>query len=354
LGTARTGDGGNGGLAGLMLARLFPDRFILILFALIGLATVLPAQGQWLALASTISNIAIFSLFFFHGLRLSHQAVWGGVRHWRLQLAVLAMSFALIPVMGLALSRAAPNMLGADLWTGILFLCMLPSTVQAAIASASMARGNVAASVVAAAISNLLAVVLTPLLFALIARVTGGEGDMSAVGRIMTLLLLPFILGQLARGMLGKWAERRRAWIGKLDRTTIAITVYVAFSAAVIEGLWTRLDLAEFIRLSIVVVILLALAFGASWALGKALGLAREDRVSLFFSGAHKSLATGAPMARILFPAAQAGVIIIPLMLYHQLQLIVSAWIASRWVHEKGREELASTPSPLGANSKDR
>jgi solute carrier family 10 (sodium/bile acid cotransporter), member 7 len=314
-----------------VLARLIPDRFILILLAVIVAASLLPARGTGLVAVSALSNIAIFSLFFFHGLRLAHEAVWAGLKHWRLQAAVLAFSFGAIPLFGLSLSALMPNMLSPALWMGVFFLCVLPSTVQAAIASSSMAKGNVAASVIAAALSNLSAVVLTPLAFAALAHIGGGAGDMSAIGRIATMLLLPFIMGQFARRWLAGWAERHRLWIGRLDRLTIVITVYVAFSAAVNEGLWGRLDGGEMLRLLLIVFILLGAAFAGTWLIGRALGFSREDRVTLFFSGAHKSLATGAPMARILFPAAQAGMIVIPLMLYHQLQLMISAMIAARW-----------------------
>ena len=313
-----------------MLARLIPDKFILLLLATIGVATLFPAQGRGLAVVSTIANIAIFSLFFFHGLRLSHEAVWAGLKHWRLQLAVLVFGFGALPLLGLSVSVLAPDFLSAELWLGVLFLCVLPSTVQSAIAASSMAQGNVAASVIAAALSNLSGVILTPLIFAALAQVGGAGGDLSTIGRIAGLLLLPFALGQVARYWLAAWAERHRVWIGRLDRTTILITVYVAFSAAVVDGLWARLDGEEMLRLFAVVCVLLGAAMGGAWALGGALGLAREDRITLLFSGAQKSLATGAPMARILFPAAQAGMIVIPLMLYHQLQLTVSAWIAAR------------------------
>lgn len=313
-----------------MLSRLIPDKFILLLLATIGVATLFPAQGRGLSVVSTIANIAIFSLFFFHGLRLSHEAVWAGLKHWRLQLAVLVFGFGALPLLGLSVSVLAPDFLSAELWLGVLFLCVLPSTVQSAIAASSMAQGNVAASVIAAALSNLSGVILTPLIFAALAQVGGAGGDLSTIGRIAGLLLLPFALGQVARFWLAAWAERHRVWIGRLDRTTILITVYVAFSAAVVDGLWAQLDGAEMLRLLAVVCVLLSLAMGGAWALGGALGLAREDRITLLFSGAQKSLATGAPMARILFPAAQAGMIVIPLMLYHQLQLTVSAWIAAR------------------------
>lgn len=313
-----------------MLDRFLPDRFLVLLLVIIGLATAFPARGTAVPLVSGLSNIAIFSLFFFHGLRIAPESVWAGLRHWRLQLGVLTYVYAVMPLLALSAAWLMPSLLPDDLWIGVFFLAALPSTVQAAIAYASMAGGNVAASVIAAAVSNLAGVVLTPIILALLAQAGGGSTDLSAVGRIAGLLLLPFALGQLARVRLVAWADRHRAWIARLDRTTILITVYVAFSAAVVDGLWQRLDGGDLLRLFALVSILLAVALSGSWMLGGALGLSRDDRITLMFSGAHKSLATGAPMARILFPAAQAGLIVLPLMLYHQLQLTVSAWIAAR------------------------
>ena len=313
-----------------MLARLIPDRFILLLLGVIIAASVLPARGEAFSIVSIVSNIAIFTLFFFHGVRLSREAVWAGIRHWRLQLAVVAFTFAALPFAGLSLSLLMPSLLTPGLWIGVLFLCALPSTVQAAISSSSMAGGNVAASVVAAALSNIVGVVLTPLIVAGVASVSGAGVGLGSIGKIAGLLLLPFVLGQIAHGWFGVWAERHKLWIGRMDRLTIILAVYVAFSAAVVDGLWHRLTITEFGPLLLIVCGLLAFAFTATWWMGGALGFGRADRITLLYSGSHKTLATGAPMARILFPGAEAGLIIIPLMLYHQLQLIISAWLAAR------------------------
>jgi solute carrier family 10 (sodium/bile acid cotransporter), member 7 len=310
--------------------RFVPDRFILILIGTIGLASIFPATGRALEAVGLLSNAAIFALFFFHGLRLSHSSVWAGMKQWRYQLLILAFSFGVMPLAGLALATLFPAVLSAGLWVGELFLCALPSTVQSAIAYSSLAKGNVAASLIAAALSNLIGVVLTPLIVALMLRVSGAEVGLVAIIKIAGLLLLPFLLGQVSQRWLVHWAERHKTWIGRMDKLTIALAVYAAFSAASAEGVWARLAMAELAATMLVVALLLGFACLASWALGGALGLSREDRITLLFSGSHKTLATGAPMARILFPGAQAGLIIIPLMLYHQLQLIVSAWLAAR------------------------
>jgi solute carrier family 10 (sodium/bile acid cotransporter), member 7 len=313
-----------------MLRRIMPDPFILILVATIAAATLYPAHGRGLVLISHVANAAIFSLFFFHGLRLERRAVWDGLKHWRLQSAVLITSYGVIPLLGVALWLVFPDLLSPSLWMGVTFLICLPSTVQSAIAYSSMAGGNVAASVIAAALSNLSAVILTPLLFAAIAQAGGGAADLSAIGRIASMLLLPFALGQIAQQWMAVWANRHKIWIGRMDRLTIILTVFTAFSAAVTEGLWDRVSMSALIVVASLVLSLFLLALGSAWLAGSLLGMSREDRITLLFAGAHKSLATGAPMARILFPASQAGLVILPLMIYHQFQLIISAWIAAR------------------------
>ncbi len=314
----------------VMLKRLIPDAFIIILLGVVILAALVPATGAALEGVSILSNAAIFALFFFHGLRLSHAAVWSGLKQWRLQLVILGFGFGVMPLAGLFIATIIPTVLGSGLWIGVLFLCALPSTVQSAIAYSSLGRGNVAASLIAAALSNLLGVVLTPIIVALLLTVSGAEVGLSAIVKIATLLLLPFVLGQVMQHWLKAWAERHKAWISRMDKLTIVLAVYAAFSAAVADGIWERLSVVQLLILLMVVGLLLAFAMTATWALGGALGFLREDRITLLFSGSHKTLATGAPMARILFPGPEAGLIIIPLMLYHQLQLIVSAWLAAK------------------------
>lgn len=313
-----------------LLRRLIPDRFILILIATVAVATLLPVRGQALDVIGWISNAAIFLLFFLHGARLSRDAVIDGLTRWRLLLAVLGFGYLLFPLAGLGLSHALGGWIAPELLLGIIFLTVLPTTVQSSIAYASIARGNIAASVIAAAASNLLGVVLTPLLFAAVASSAVGAVSFGGVGRIALLLLLPFALGQLLRGPVQPILHRHARLAGMMDKLTIMIAVFVAFSDAAAEGLWSRISSAELGWLALIVLILILASFAAAWTIGGALGLSREDRITLLFSGAHKSLATGAPMARILFPAAIAGAVILPLMLYHQMQLMLSALISAR------------------------
>lgn len=319
------------------MRRFLPDTFITILVATLILATLFPATGQALTAISWASNIAIFTLFFLHGARLSPQAVVDGSKRWRLQAAVLGFGYVAFPLVMTGVSLSMRGWITPELLLGLIFLGVLPTTVQSSIAYASIARGNVAAAVIAAATSNLIGVVLTPALFALIASTTAGAISLSGIGRVAMLLLLPFALGQILRRRVLPTVQRHARVAGMMDKLTIVLAVFVAFSDAATQGLWSRVSAAELGGLAALVLALLLLAFAAAWALGGMLGLNREDRITLLFSGAHKSLATGAPMARILFPSAAAGAIILPLMIYHQLQLMLSAIIASRLAPDAAR-----------------
>ena len=313
-----------------MISRLIPDRFVVMLLGAIVLAWVVPVHGRGLAIAQNISFISIFALFFLHGLRLPRQDVFKAVTAMKLQGAMLGFTFVAMPLVGVALGYGAGAILPAGLVAGLIYCAMLPSTVQSAISYSALGGGNVAASVVGAALSNLAGISLTPLLVALVLGASSGValgGDV--VVRIATMLLLPFALGQAVQGWLGSWALRQKAMLSFFDRLVILIAVYVAFAGAVTSGSLSLLKGGDLLVLSGLLGVLLTFAFACAWSLGGALGLNRADRVSLVFAGAHKSIATGAPMAAILFGSA-AGLILLPAILYHMAQLIVSAPIAAR------------------------
>lgn len=310
-----------------MLSRIFPDRFVPVLLATILLASLLPVRGAAVPIAQGLSTAAIVFLFFLNGVRLPRDEVLHGIRNWKLQGAALAFCFGGMALLGLAAQAATAPLLPATLALGFLFLGILPSTVQSATAASSLAGGNVAASVVAAAVLNLVGVALSPLLFALLAG-SAGEIHAQAVLRIVSILLLPFVAGQFVQRWLRPWVLARRGLATLMDRTAIAIAVYVAFSAAVVAGIWSLLDGREVGVVLAAVAMLLALSFGGAWALGGLLRFARPDRITLLFSGAQKSIAVGAPLAATLFPPAIAGMVLVPILVYHMAQLILSAWIA--------------------------
>ena len=315
-----------------MFRRLIPDPFLLFLVATILLATFTPARGGFAVAVGWLSVVTIVLLFFFHGAKLARDEVIAGLTHWRLHLTILASTFLFFPLLGLIGFKAWPSLLPQDLWVGMLFLCALPSTVQSAIAFVSMARGNVPAAIASASASQMLGIVLTPLLMGLMAGAHGsGSVNLKGIGEIAAQILLPFVVGHLLRPWVGGWVGRHKALIGITDRSTIIVAVYGAFSAAVLEGLWHKLPPASLALLVGVNAVVLAVGLGFTWGLGRALGFERADRITIQFCGTKKSLLQGVPMAKVLFPGPQTGVILLPIMLFHQMQLMACAFIARRY-----------------------
>ncbi|AOR76985.1 bile acid:sodium symporter family protein [Novosphingobium resinovorum] len=323
-----------------LLARLNIDPFLLMLLGTVALATVLPAQGVWARVAGGVADAGIALLFFLHGAKLSREAILDGAKAWKLHLTVGATTFLLFPIIGLGV-RAIPG-IEPSLATGVLFLTLLPSTVQSSIAFTAIAGGNVAAAVVSASFSNLAGIFITPLLTALF--ITGRSHGFSTdpIIDISVQLLLPFLAGHFLRPWIGGFVTRNKKVLGYVDRSSILLVVYTAFGAAVLEGLWHKVTVGELALIAAISLGVLAVVMVVSSFVGKAMGFSREDRIVLLFCGSKKSLATGVPLAGVLFPAAQVGAIILPLMFFHQIQLMVCAVLARRFA---AAEEKAASSS---------
>ncbi len=307
------------------------DPLVRLLALAIVLASILPVTAEYRPAAQAVSNAAIFLLFLLNGLRLPRGEVAQGMRHGRFLLPLALWCFGAMALAGAGLARAGEALeLPAQVALGLLFLGALPSTVQSATAYASLAGGNVAVSVVAAAFLNLLGVFLSAPLFSLLAGNEAAPFDWAALERIALILLLPFVIGQLAQGKAGHLVRDHRRLATWMDRSAIAIAVYVAFSGAVVQGLWSKVGAPEWTVLLLLVTLFLGFGFGGAWLLGGWLRLARPDRIAFLFAGGQKSIALGAPLAAVLFPPAVAGLLLLPVLTYHLLQLILSAPLASR------------------------
>jgi len=313
------------------------EPFILMLLGTVVLASLLPARGEMATIVGYAADIGIVLLFFLHGAKLSRDAIWAGLRNWKLHLAVLAITFVAFPLFGLGLT-ALPFVTG-PLAAGLLFLTLLPSTVQSSIAFTAIARGNVAAAVCSASFSNLLGILVTPALVALLMNTSGSGGiSIESIEAIVLQLLVPFVAGHLLRPWIGAWVTRNKSLLTVVDRGSILLVVYSAFGAAVVEGLWTKLSLGDLILIGLLCAALLAFVLGLTFAVARLMKLPREDAIVLQFCGSKKSLASGVPMAGVLFPPAQVGVILLPVMLFHQLQLIACAVIARRYAESAPRD----------------
>lgn len=320
------------------------EPFILALFGVVALASVLPPVGPWATGFKLAADVGIVLLFFLHGAKLSREAIITGARNWRLHLAVFAATYVLFPLLGIGISQL--TLLAAPVAAGMLFLTLLPSTVQSSIAFTAIARGNVAAAVCSASFSNLIGVVLTPILVAVLMHgaVSGGAGvSLASVQKILLQLLLPFVVGHLLRPLIGAWVGRHKQLVRVVDQGSILLVVYTAFGAAVVEGLWQRLSAGDLAIITMLCVIVLAVVLGATWGMAKAMRLNREDAIVLLFCGSKKSLASGVPMAGVLFPAAQVGLVILPLMLFHQIQLVTCAIIARQMAKAEDEQAKVQT-----------
>ncbi|MFF9012625.1 bile acid:sodium symporter family protein [Streptomyces sp. NPDC014870] len=320
------------------------DPYILAILGTVGLAALLPASGGAATVADGASTAAIALLFFLYGARLSTREALDGVRHWRLHVTVLAATFVVFPLLGLAAKGLVPAVLTPPLYSGLLFLCLVPSTVQSSIAFTSIARGNVPAAICAGSFSSLAGVVLTPLLAALLLGSTAGGFNADSVTQIVLQLLVPFLAGQLLRRWVGGFVLRNKKVLGYVDRGSILLVVYTAFSHGMTAGIWHQVTPARLGLLLVVEAVLLAAMLSLTWFGARRLGFDRGDRIAIQFAGSKKSLAAGLPMASVLF-GPQAAMAVLPLMLFHQMQLMVCVVIAERRARDpEGGAEAEARP----------
>lgn len=310
-------------------SRMPLDPYILLLLATVGLAALFPARGGGADVASGASTAAIAVLFFLYGARLSTREALDGLKHWRLHVTVLACTFVVFPLLGLAARGLVPVFLTHPLYQGLLFLTLVPSTVQSSIVFTSIARGNVPAAICAGSFSSLVGIVVTPLLAAALLGSSGGGFSADSIVEIVLQLLVPFLAGQVLRRWIGGFLTRHKKVLSLVDRGSILLVVYTAFSEGMVQGIWHQVSAARLGALLVVEAVLLAVMLTLTWYGGRALRFGRADRIALQFAGSKKSLASGLPMASVLF-GGHASLAVLPLMLFHQMQLMVCAVIAKR------------------------
>lgn len=310
-----------------------PDWFLLGMGVAVALAWLVPGPGAagGSLHPELVSKLGVSLIFFLHGLTLPFRALAAGTRQWRLHLLIQASTFLLFPLLGLLLLALSGDRWGADLRTGLFYLCALPSTVSSSVTLTAAARGNVAAALFNATLSSLLGVVLTPLWVSLVLGATGRSLDIGpVVFDLLRWLVLPLAVGQVLRPLLASFAERHHRAIGVMDRLTIMLLVYTSFCDSVQAGVWQRSGAAVAVATAVSVA-LLGLALLLTWSLGRAFRLAPPDRIAALFCGSKKTLASGVPMARLIFGSPPGlAVILLPIMIYHPLQLVVGGWLASR------------------------
>jgi len=316
------------------LTQYIPNNFTLAMLATVGLASFFPAHGAGAVFFEALTTTAIALLFFLHGAKLSREAILAGVGHWRLHLLVLSSTFVVFPVLGLVLRPLLSHLTTPELYLGIMYLCVLPATVQSAIAFTAMARGNVSAAICSASASTLLGVFITPVLVQLIVvQGVGASSAVDSIGRILLQLMAPFVAGHLLRPWVGEWIRARASTLKFVDQGSILLVVFTAFSAAVMENLWGQIGLWDMAGLVVTCLVVLALALTSTTWMARRLGFNKADEITIVFCGSKKSLASGIPMAKVLFASNAVGAIVLPLMVFHQIQLMVCAVLAQRYAN---------------------
>lgn len=321
------------------MKRYLPDTFSILLICTVLFATQFPISGTAASVWSIATKLAIALLFFLHGARLSRDVVIAGLLHWRLHIVILAVTFLAFPLIGYASSLVLTGHLSPQLILGLLYLCALPSTVQSSIAFTSIAGGNVPAAVCAASASNIAGMFITPLICGFILT-AGGHGGVSvdALMQIFLQLLLPFVAGQALQPLIGNWVRAHKKILLPIDRGSILMVVYGAFSTGMIEGIWHNFALSDLVIITLVDCALLGIVLTLTMFGSRKLGFSREDEITITFCGSKKSLASGVPMANAIFAGQAVGAIILPLMIFHQVQLLVCAMIAARYASNGPQE----------------
>lgn len=306
------------------------EPFVVAILTAVLVAALLPAGGAVATGFSWGTTIGVGVLFFVYGARMAPAEAVAGLRNWRLQGAVGATTFLLFPLLGLLMAFLVGGLLDDGLVAGLLFLSALPSTVQSCVVFTAMAHGNVPGAVVSATVSNLAGIGLTPLLAAVLLGSSGAGPDAGAVGRILLQLLVPFLVGLVAGRWIGGWVRFHKRRLTLLDRGVIVAVVYAAFSRGVRQGVWHEVTVAEVVVVVLCAAAFLAAVLAVAWWAPRLWRADRADRVTIAFCGSNKSLATGLPMATVLFDPHVVGLVALPVILYHPLQITVCSFLAGR------------------------
>jgi len=317
------------------MKRLPIDGFMVGMVAAVVLAWLFPspgAAGGWLY-PEILTKAGVALIFFLHGAGLSFAALKSGALRWPVHTVVQVTTFLVFPLIGLAAYLGLEGRVAADLRLGIFFLCALPSTVSSSVAMTAAARGNVAVAVFNATLSSVIGVFLTPLWIGAVLKVSGqGLALGPVILDLVRWLILPLVLGQVCRPWIGDWIKRHKSGVHLADRGTILLLVYTSFCDSFKNAVWSGYGVWT--------VVLVILASGALFAvvmlftgrISRALGFPREDTIAAMFCGSKKTLASGVPMAKLIFGASPGlGMILLPIMIYHPLQLIACGLLVNAW-----------------------
>ncbi len=325
------------------LKKIGLDPFIICLFVSILLAWLDPEIGMDRDPVSLgdIATWGVGFIFFFYGLRLERENLKAGLVNMRLHALVHMSTFALFPIVVFCIAEISggfnPDAPHYYLWIGSYFLATLPSTVSSSVVMVSIARGNMPAAIFNASISSLLGVFMTPLLMAVVLdNVDGMHGLADVIIKLILQVLLPVILGMALNPKFGAWANRHKKMFRMFDQSVIVLIVYTSFCDSFMKKMFSGFSISELALLTASMVALFFFVFFTLWGICKVLSFNREDTITAIFCGSKKSLAHGSVMSKVLFSnPAIIGIVLLPTMIYHAMQLVIVSAIARKWGEEQ-------------------
>jgi len=317
------------------------DGFLIALAAVTLLAFLWPEPGatggplrlEW------VTSYGIAVVFFLYGLTLAPERMRAGMMRWPVHIVVQSGTFVLFPIVVLAFSPLLNLIFSPEIVLGFFYVAALPSTISSSVAMTSLARGNVPAAVFNASLSSLIGVIITPLLMAWYVTSIGGEFELwPVIQKIVLLVMLPIIIGQLLHRPLARFTARHAQGIRHVDRGIILAIVYGSFCDSIIAGVWSKQDNLVIAEMVLVSLVLFFIVYGIIQLVCRLLGFNQEDTITAIFCGSKKSLATGVPLSKVMFGAGpHLGLIIAPIMLFHFLQLVIVSMIASKYAQKHER-----------------
>ncbi|CAH0312463.1 bile acid:sodium symporter [Pseudomonas mediterranea] len=283
--------------------------------------------------AEWVVNIGIFVVFFLHGVNLSGEQIRHGLKNTRLHLMVQVFTFGVFPLIWLASNKLLGSHVPSLLMLGFFYLCALPSTISSSVALTGSAGGNVPAAILNASLSSVLGVFLTPLLVSLVVgRGDGGIDLGSTLLDLCLMLLLPLVLGQFLRRWLAGFFGRYKRYTSIIDKLVILLLVYAAFCNSMVSGIWQQQGNGVLLSAVFGSAVLLAIILWLTTRTARTLRFNNADEIAAVFCASKKSLAAGVPMAALIFGNNPGlGLILLPIMIYHPMQLIVCSILAERY-----------------------
>ncbi|MDO6808942.1 bile acid:sodium symporter family protein [Zobellia galactanivorans] len=310
------------------------DRFVLSVIVVIGLAYLFPQWGipESKIPIDTISAIGISLIFFFYGLKLSPSKLKDGLKNWRLHLLVQASTFLIFPLLVLLFRPLIQNGEQEIIWLAFFFLAALPSTVSSSVVMVSIAKGNIPAAIFNASISGIIGVLLTPLWMGLFVKNAQTEFDFADIYlQLIVQIILPVLLGVVLQRLWGEYAQKYGKQLTLFDKSVILLIIYKSFARSFDENIFNAISFLDLLIVFIAVLALFFILYVLTGFLAKKLKFNTEDQITAQFCGTKKSLVHGTVFAKIIFGnAATIGIILLPLMLFHALQLLVISVLASK------------------------